>query len=323
VKGKADWLTLPRCPGFNICPSCYTSTFESTSFQHFFVPAPFRSLEEEVQCDFGAQAWYRIAWLLVLKNKEPDLTKFYEVAKIEQNVPPCLGGHEAVRKWHSVLDPATGDVVRNFDVCFACVRIIESLLPQLKGIFVLTNTEGPAGPRRVCDMRFDTERFVLYFDALERCADRTPKVRGEYRPDPALFVDVCKKFAVIPPCPREKEGTGRWYRISHLPELTVCPSCYEEVIRPEVQRRKALATMFEPGRSHTEKGNCGLYSEQMRKVFRRAVEEDDYRSLAVVARKRRERLEEFREDVEYAGKIGGSRGEEELERARRRWRRYE
>ncbi|KFY22859.1 hypothetical protein V491_02694, partial [Pseudogymnoascus sp. VKM F-3775] len=47
VRGKVDWLTLPKCRGFNICPSCYQSAIEQTPFHTFFVPAPFRSLDDE------------------------------------------------------------------------------------------------------------------------------------------------------------------------------------------------------------------------------------------------------------------------------------
>lgn len=315
---------MPKCPDFRICPTCYQSAIEPTPFGTFFVPAPLRSLDDEITCAFGSQPWYRIAWLLTQKNREKDLSLIYQIASISATTPPCPGAHPTVRKWHSILDPSTGQPIRNFDVCPACAKTIETLLPALRGVFVLTNVEGPAGPRRACDMRFDTERFVEYFDALELAAEQTSRSSGRGVPDVRGFAAVVRRFAaVLPGCRGQGEvRDARWYGIAQLPEFTVCEECFEGVVRPEVERRRAIAEMFELGRRQGM-GSCQLYSERMRGLFREAVGRDDYRALARAARERRDMEREYRWDLEDAMKLKGVEREEEVQAVERKWRRWE
>ena len=83
VFGAYDWLTLSKCGGFNICPTCYTANVSGTQFVNHFVPRPFGvEGREGVVCDFGTQPWYRIAWLLLQKNREQDLSLIYRLAEI-------------------------------------------------------------------------------------------------------------------------------------------------------------------------------------------------------------------------------------------------
>lgn len=287
VRGKVDWLTLPKCRGFNICPSCYQSAIEQTPFGAFFVPAPFRSLDDEVSCDFGTQPWYRIAWLLLKKNRAKDLALLHEIAHISATTPPCLGGHEASRKWHSVRDPDSGRPVNNFNVCHACAQVVEALLPPTRGLFVPNYPEGAPQPKRACDLRFDSPRFLHYFDALELLADRAAASGRAL--DPRPFVVLAKRFVDTPRCRGDKEiFDSRWYSIAQLPELSVCTACFEEVVRPEAERRRAIAAMFALGRE-VPVGSCGMHSQRMREVFREAVRRDDYMLLARAARERREK----------------------------------
>lgn len=81
---------------------------------------------------------------------------------------------------------------------------------------------------------------------------------------------------------------SRWYSIAQLPELSVCAACFEEVVRPEAERRRAIAAMFALGRE-VPVGSCGLHSRRMREVFKEAVVRDDYVLLARAARERREK----------------------------------
>ncbi|KFY70153.1 hypothetical protein V499_09406 [Pseudogymnoascus sp. VKM F-103] len=287
VRGKVDWLTLPKCRGFNICPSCYQSAIEQTPFHTFFVPAPFRSLDDEVSCDFGTQPWYRIAWLLLKKNRAKDLALLHQIAHISATTPPCLGGHEATRKWHSVRDPDSGRLVHNFGVCHACSQVVEALLPATRGLFVPTHPEGAPAPKRTCDLRFDSPRFLHYFDSLELLADRAGASGRAL--DSRPFVALAKRFVTTQPCRGDKEVfDSRWYSIAQLPELSVCAECFEEVVRPEAERRRAIAAMFALGRE-VPVGNCGMHSRRMREVFREAVRKDDYVLLARAARERREK----------------------------------
>ncbi|KAL5349287.1 hypothetical protein ACLOAV_005577 [Pseudogymnoascus australis] len=287
IRGKVDWLTLPKCRGFNICPSCYQSAIEKTPFHTFFVPAPFRSLDDEVSCDFGTQPWYRIAWLLLKKNRANDLALLHQIAHINATTPPCLGGHEATRKWHSVRDPDSGRLVHNFNVCHACTQVVEALLPPTRGLFVPTHPEGAPAPNRTCDLRFDSPRFLHYFDSLELLADRA-HASGRAL-DSRPFAVLAKRFVATPPCRGDKEVfDSRWYSIAQLPELSVCAACFEEVVRPEVERRRAIAAMFGLGRE-VPVGSCGMHSRRMREAFKEAVGRDDYMLLARAARERREK----------------------------------
>lgn len=289
IRGKMDWLTLPKCRGFNICPSCYQSAIERTPFHTFFVPAPFRSLDDEVSCDFGTQPWYRIAWLLLKKNRASDLALLHQIAHINATTPPCLGGHEAARKWHSVRDPdsSSGRLVNNFNVCHACTQVVEALLPATRGLFVPTHPEGAPAQKRTCDLRFDSPRFLHYFDALELLADRADSSGRAM--DPRPFAVLAKRFVSTPPCRGDKEVfDSRWYSIAQLPELSVCAACFEDVVRPEAERRRAIAAMFALGRE-VPVGSCGMHSRRMREAFKEAVRKDDYMLLARAARERREK----------------------------------
>ena len=385
VFGAYDWLTLSKCGGFNICPTCYTANVSGTQFVNHFVPRPFGvEGREGVVCDFGTQPWYRIAWLLLQKNREQDLSLIYRLAEILERHgkgnTECLGPNEAVRDWHSVQDPKTGGLVEGWDVCACCVEIIEAVLPQLKGAFKRrAEAEGweewsgrgyssggygsdrngygsdrsngglgngrRRGRKRICDMRFDTENFIHYFDALELVAEQTPRHLGRYLADLSLFVEVVNKLAkedgaaprsalgigggrrgngsgAISPtrCAGSKELRGAsWWCIAQLPELTVCDSCFKAVVKPEVENRRAIPRMFEAERR--ERGSCQLYSERMRRIFRECCEGDEFVKLARVARERREKEREYREDMEYA-KTSRWREEEE-EKAGKRWRVYE
>lgn len=100
---------------------------------------------------------------------------------------------------------------------------------------------------------------------------------------------LAKRFVATPPCSGDKEVfDSRWYSIAQLPELSVCAECFEEVVRPEAERRRAIAAMFALGRE-VPVGNCGMHSRRMREVFREAVRKDDYVLLARAARERREK----------------------------------
>jgi hypothetical protein len=322
VRGYYDWMTLPNCPDFHICPTCYKSSIEGTEFGNHFVPAPLRSQTEEIVCDFGSGPWYRIAWLLSRKNRMKDLSLIYNVAEISATTNPCLGKEEAVRRWHSILDPDSRSPIRNFDVCIHCVKTIEALLPPLRGIFVRTDHLGPPGLPRSCDMRVDSKRFVHYFDALEMAADKHHDPR--YLPDLHDFVELAKRYAAIPECQKDEEKAhASWYLITQLPEFTVCHECYDEVIRPLVDKR-GIPAMFNLSRGPIPFGTCQLYSERMRDIFKDAVNDDDYKLLASKARERRKAemvKNNALEDVRRS--LKGKAADAEIKRIQGEWKRWE
>lgn len=286
-RGHNDWLTLPNCPSFDMCPSCFNSTIAPTEFRDHFIQAPRRSSSTEVLCDFGSSPWYRIAWLLTLKERRRDLKLFYGLANIAASAPPCLGKHEAVRQWHSIIDPKTRAPIHNFDVCHSCVKSVETLLPAIKGIFVRTdNPHTPSGAGRVCDLRFDSKRFIQYFDALETTADRADE--DDKSPDTRSLASLVRRMALIDECQQDKDLIdARWHVITQLPEFTVCEDCFDEVVWPELEDRKAIPLMFNKTQQRIPRASCQLYSERMREVFSKAVDSNDYKLLASKARERK------------------------------------
>lgn len=285
-RGHNDWLTLPQCPSFDICPSCFNSTIAPTEYRDLFVPAPRRSPETEVACDFGSSPWYRIAWLLTMKERRRDLNIFYGLAKIAATIPPCLGKHEAIRPWHSIIDPKTGGLVRGFDVCYSCVKSVETLLPSVRGVFIRSESHNSAGSPRICDLRFDSKRFVQYFDALETAADRADYDGG--LPDTRNLAGLAKRLALFDECQQDRDLLDkRWHIITQLPEFTVCEECFDEVVWPELEEEKVIPMMFNKTLQRMPKASCQLYSPKMRGIFRLASDSGDYKMLASKARERK------------------------------------
>ncbi|OBT55112.1 hypothetical protein VE04_04461 [Pseudogymnoascus sp. 24MN13] len=223
VRGKVDWLTLPKCRGVTMCASCYQSAIEQTPFHHLLLPRSLRSLDDEVSCDFGTQPWYRIAWLLLKKNRAKDLALLHQIAPS----PPRRHPVSAATRQHG---NGRGRLVHNFGVCHACSQVVEALLPATRGLFVPTRRDGAPAPKRTCDLRFDSPRFLHYFDSLELLADRAGASGRAL--DSRPFVALAKRFVTTPPCRGDKEVfDSRWYSIAQLPELSVCAECFEEVVR--------------------------------------------------------------------------------------------
>lgn len=326
TRGRNDWLTLPNCPGFDICPSCFNSSIAATEFRKHFVQAPPRPPETDVLCDFGSSPWYRIAWLLTLKEKRQSLKLLYGLANIAANEQPCLGKHEAARKWHTIIDPKTGSGIHNFDVCYSCVKSVEVLLPAIKGVFIRTDSHSPT--HRVCDLRLDSKRFIQYFDALETTADRADY--HDTNPDTRALASLVRRLAQIDECARDADVVDKkWHIITQLPEFTVCPECFDDVVWPELEEGKAIPLMFSKTLQRLPKASCQLYSAKMRGIFRTAVDAEDFKLLASKARERK-LLEAARKsniaELRRREKMGGSAAEvarKEIRKVEDEWARWE
>jgi hypothetical protein len=251
---------------------------------------------------------------LTLKDRRRDLKLFSGLANIAANYQPCLGKHEAVRQWHSIIDPKTGTPIRGFNVCYSCVKSVEVLLPPIRGVFIRTESHGSSGLPRICDLRFDSKRFVHYFDALELAAES-----ADYDPpDTRRLAQLCRDFASIPECQREKDlSDKRWHIITQLPEFTVCEECFEEVVYPEIDDGKPVAKLFAKDTKWIPRASCQLYSERMRGVFRLAVDGGDYMLLATKARERRLAEEKFKREISELRRVGIENPGVEREIARR------
>jgi hypothetical protein len=323
-RGRTDWLTLPQCPSFNICPSCFNSIIAPTEFRHLFIQAG-RRPDTDVLCDFGSSPWYRIAWLLTLKEKRRDLKLFYGLADIARNVQPCLGKHEAVRQWHSIVDPKSRAPVHGFDVCYSCVKSVETLLPALRGYFVRVDSHNHSSTPspRVCSLRFDSKRFIQYFDALETTADRADY--DDVDPDMRAIASLARRMAAMPECQHDKELLDRkWHIITQLPEFTICEECFDEVVWPELEERKAIPLMFNKTLQRIPKASCQLYSAKMRGIFRLAVDSDDYKLLAAKARERKTVELAYKANLaELRKSRGGPIIENEMMRIGEEWSKWE
>lgn len=210
---------------------------------------------------------------------------FYGLANIAATTQPCSGKHEAVRQWYYLIDPKTRGPVHNFHVCASCVKSVETILPAIRGMF-MRDPNRPMGSSHMCDFRFDSKRFIKYFDILETTADRA--IENDAPPDPRLLISIAKRMAKLPECQRDKELVDRsWNVITQLPEFTVCEECFDEIVWPELEDEKAIPMMFNKALQRLPRASCQLYSPKMRGIFRTAVDVDDYKLLASKARERK------------------------------------
>ncbi|CAJ2507734.1 Uu.00g089200.m01.CDS01 [Anthostomella pinea] len=331
--GHMDWLTLPRCDNFNICPSCYNSNFANTEFAHHFVMPPIRPRDRPLACDFGTSQYYRIAWLFTRKYKKPDLSLFMSIAKIGAQNTPCTGHREASRIWYSVKDPRSKRPLQEFNVCHSCAKTIEVLLPNLTGLFV--PMDSPAEPTRgVCALRQQNDRqhergrFVQYFDVLETTADHALVTRSP--PNVQVLVERLRRHMEIPECANGRERHGqKWHTMRSIPDFTVCEECFGEVVRPLVngddERALPIAGNFHHESVRIPVAACQLYSSRMRAFFARAIQRRDLGYLDAKVRERLDKEQEFHDKVAALDRVprGTSWVDAEAEKIDREWRRWE
>ncbi|KAM0662336.1 hypothetical protein ACHAPH_001923 [Verticillium nonalfalfae] len=278
VAGKIDWLCLPHCDNFNICPDCCSGVFGKSSFRSEFKANLFRSIDKPISCDFGTSPWYRIAWLLTLKYNQPDLRLFHQIAKIAKN-QPCPGDRVVLRSWYSIQNPNRDGTLPDFNVCYECAKTIEVLLPSLTGCFI--QTQAMALPsNNICAMRYhpDRKRFVLYFDAMETTCDQA--IAATSAPNIPSLAKTIDRISMFTECREDRPVAGEnWYVMQHLPELTVCGDCYDDVVKPRILQDGQVARNFSMRPKQLSIATCQLYSERMREVFRKACRRNDVKYL--------------------------------------------
>jgi hypothetical protein len=257
-------------------------------------------------CDFGATPWYRIAWLLIQKYGENNLDRFYGLANIAANIMPCPRRDAVVKEfggWHTIIDSKTGVPMINFVACSNCVRSVEVLLPAIRGVFVQVP--------KFCALRFDSNRFIQYFDAIETMADRAEATNEV--PDTTVLQNLVRRLALIPECQRDTElFDSKWYIITQLPEFTVCEDCFDDFVRPLMEEEKkflAIPSLFEKELRRIPRATCQLYpGSNMREIFKLAADTNDYKLLAQKARERKAAEANYRKtllDIEMRPKDSG------------------
>ncbi|RGP66148.1 hypothetical protein FLONG3_8965 [Fusarium longipes] len=279
VAGLVDWLTLPRTD-FNICPDCYGAVFGKTQYRNSFQPM-LRPTSQPISCDFGVGPWYRIAWLLTLKNELPDLRLFHDVANAVATTKslPCPGDRVTTRNWQSLWNPYTRQPVYDFTVCPQCVKIIHALFPNLTGIFIPVDSRSES-TRGLCAMRFKPKRkrFVMYFDALETASDQARREQEE--PDVKTLAQDIEKMAAVSECQEDKPiVNGHWHIMQFLQQFTVCGECFDEVVRPSIKEDNVIARNFYMKPQKLPLATCQLYSTRMREIFKKACRWNDPKYL--------------------------------------------
>ncbi|KAF7562094.1 hypothetical protein G7046_g2029 [Stylonectria norvegica] len=279
VAGLMDWLTLPRTD-FNICPDCYGAVFANTEYRTQFQPM-LRPSDRKIACDFSLTPWYRIAWLLTLKNEKPDLRVFHQIANIISGPrsQPCPDDRPAVRNWLTIQNPYTLRPVYDFAVCSQCASVIEALLPNLAGTFV------PLDPRTertraTCAMRYTPKRkrFVTYFDAMETTSDQA--FMEKEPPDIQNLALDLEKITVTSECHEDSPiHNGYWQTMQYLPQFSVCGECFDEVVRPRLDDDNVIARNFYTKPQRLPVATCQLYSTRMREIFKKACRWNDPKYL--------------------------------------------
>lgn len=324
--GKADWLALPRCDNFNICPTCYTAVFDKSPFRNEFVPMPFRPADKLIVCDFGSSPWYRIAWLLTIKNGQAGLRLFHQIAQIANmaSSQPCPGDRESVRVWYSIRDPRQQSTLADFSVCYECCKTIEILLPNLTGIFV---PQQPAAvpSRSYCSMHFHPtrKRFVLYFDALETVSNDA--LANASAPDLTRLSRVIGRLAAFAECRQDRPVRDQsWHVMQYLPEFTVCGECFEEVVKPDLEAG-VVARNFYMKPQRLPVATCHLYSKRMREIFERACRRSDPQYLENKVLERQTIQADIQGRMQHLYRYGDrdDRTNREVDRLLDEWKRWE
>lgn len=328
VAGYSDWLTLPRQDNFNICPGCYTAIFQDTAFRNQFVPMPFRPRDKEISCDFGSSAWYRIAWLLTLKTRQPDLRLLRQIATVTSSTAsdPCPGRRRSTRLWYSIKNPRTQETIPDFCVCSACSKTVEALLPNLRGVFVpVDSTSVPK--RAMCAMHFagnERKRFVLYFDAMETTSDKALAAMDS--PDLQSLAEEIERLSLYTECREDVVvKNGNWHVMQGIQDFTVCGECFDEVVRPKLDDENVVARRFYMNPQRVLVATCQLYSTRMREAFRKACRNDDPEYLAIKVSERRKKEDEIQAKIAKLDERGeqDAKTEEEVARLRQEWKRWE
>ncbi len=294
--GSEQLLTLKRAENFTICPDCYGALFSKTQFQHLFVPAPLRSGDQVVSCDFGASPWYRIAYLMTVKQELPDLRLLQGIASVAARSQACAGAQLASRIWYSVIAPGSRRPVQSFNACLTCAKMVEALLPNLAGVFVPLDSH--EATRGVCDLHFALERrrFFDYFDEMKATSARALSHRTA--PNLMELVDRVRDISLHEECLRNTPIPNRkWHILEQVPEFTVCEECFTAVVWPMIEDEDndtEIPRNFFKHRQPKPVAACQLYSERMRRVFREACKFDDFAFLTSCVRNRLKTLAEVK-----------------------------
>jgi hypothetical protein len=344
-----DWSTIEGSPGFAICPSCLDSIIRSTPYRKYFKPMYSQSSSRRIKCDFSTP-WMRLAWLLVLGQQHPDVSLIKDLASLKDiGQAQCPGDVEVSGVWYGIID-TYGMAVPGLYICPYDVLQIETLFPSMSNVFKrIPQADSAKRQPHFCNLRVQSKRFTKYLDTLVEI-DEFTRLRKSTMPDMKPFIALVKEFAFKHDCPKDTKVLDQsWHVMSALPEFTVCEECYEEVILPTLNSSSidsvlphAFSKMPQFLDEVDDKNGgttCQLYSPRMRRVWDRAVADDDFVYLKRQVTERRgvekdiqkdhKRLLRLLELTKDAKERGRARSEDidmvkrEIEQLRKDWKQWE
>ena len=303
VAGYKDWYTLHGCSRFAICPECRHNVFGVRYGQQLTPRAP-EPQGEKTLCDLN-DPWIRLATQMTMNQTRPDLDLLTALARTTAKQRPCMEDKPIARHhWYRLEDDETGKHIPDFNICQHCVYSLESIFPLLEDVFYVSRGHHGELKERVCCLRSNGHNFVQYIDVLDQVATEARKSHKE--PNTAPLARLAKKLTqgpaspnmrtpprpsgnqVVPKCPRDQLlHNSLWHIHPHIPEFTICPSCYAEVVLPAVNAGHPIARAIDHSPHKVDQGaSCHLYSAPMRTIFNEACEDDDFEHLKHKAHKR-------------------------------------
>ncbi|TKA77871.1 hypothetical protein B0A49_01849 [Cryomyces minteri] len=200
--------------------------------------------------------------LKLLHIPRPRLDLIQALASISATEQECPGRKKDIRAWYGIPD-GNGGHLRNFHICPCDVRRIEALLPSLRGLFTRVYRSDPSR-KRPCDFRTESQRFPAYLDLLIDADERATRERRAA--DLTPFAKFARRKASTRECAHD---TVLFDEVWHY-----IPRCPNSPRTAQMVHDDGLGS------------SCQLYSPRMRKVFLKAVEDDD---LIYLKRKARDR----------------------------------
>ena len=304
VAGYKDWYALNGCSRFAICPDCRRNIF-GDRYGHHFTPRTPEPHGEKTICDLN-DPWIRLATQMIVNDSRPDLELLTELARIAAKQRQCTEDQPIARHhWYWLEDDETGKHIPDFNVCRHCVYSLETIFPVLEDVLYVSRSHHSEAKKQVCSLRSDGHQFVQYIDVLDQVATEARKSHKE--PNTAPFARLVKKLTrepeslkprtpphsssdlvVINKCPRDQRVSHQpWHIHPHIPEFTICPSCYAEVVLPAVTAGHYIARAIDQSPHKLDQQiSCHLYAGPMRKVFQEACEDDDLEHLRHKAHRR-------------------------------------
>ncbi|KAF2859432.1 hypothetical protein K470DRAFT_219197, partial [Piedraia hortae CBS 480.64] len=301
---STDWCTIAGASYLLLCPQCvdHIKRYHPSPTLRHISPMSYGS-----QCSLGMSPWVRLAWLLTLKRRLPNLDLLEDMAKMDT-------APDHSRQWYGIVN-REGSFIRGFYVSAASMRKLDQLLPYMTKLF--TPWQSRSLPSSVvCALQNDNG---LYLDEL---------VNAHTTLDMTRFSALLKKCLRVRPCSRDVVITdGLWHYVPGVSGLTVCEECYETVIEPWAERGSEVARRFNRTLQPlygTYGNSCQLYSRRMRDIFWRAAESNNGTLLERKGAERREMETRLQARLREAQRRWtGDKLRRELEWISGEWRRWE